>query len=116
MSQKINHEHEGMEKEKKARILFSWILFVHDYQLSPEFWFYLILFCTTVLLFQHISLSLWADAVIFNKSFRAMKHLAKVKNAVKSVEQRLNSYSRNTWRHSEMESMNKLFTALLIAV
>ncbi len=40
-----------------------------------------------------------------------MKHLTKVKNAVSSVEQRLNSYSSNTWWHSEMESMNKLFTA-----
>lgn len=45
-----------------------------------------------------------------------MKHLTKVKNAVSSVEQRLNSYSSNTRWHSEMESTNKLFAALLIAV
>jgi len=91
-------------KEEKAKIFFSWNLCM--------IWF----FSTTFILIQTVLPSLRADAVIFNKSFKAMKHLAKVKSAVSSVERRLNSFSSNTWRHIEMESTNKLFTALLIVV
>lgn len=89
---------------KRKRLKSSFLeICVHDLQR-------ILFFSTTVILIQNILLSLQADAVIFNKSFKAMKHLAKVKSAVSSAEWRLNSFSSNTWRHIEMESMNKLFT------